>query len=172
MSQDTLSDVLRSVRLRGAVFFYVSGRSDWAAEAPASREIAPLLMRGVDHVIEYHVVARGSCWAAIAGVPPQRLSAGDVVMFPHGDAHVVSSAPGMRGELPDLRLFRKSTIEQLPLRVAYNGAHAPTPSPPSDIDDETTIVCGFLGCDLHPFNPLIASLPRLLHLRARPCWRG
>lgn len=30
---------------------------------------------------------------------------------------------------------------------------------------DTTLVCGFLGCDLHPFNPLIASLPRLLHLR-------
>jgi len=29
-----------------------------------------------------------------------------------------------------------------------------------------TIVCGFLGCDLQPFNPLIAALPRMLHLRA------
>jgi transcriptional regulator GlxA family with amidase domain len=27
-------------------------------------------------------------------------------------------------------------------------------------------VCGFLGCDLRPFNPLIATLPRLLHLPA------
>lgn len=25
-------------------------------------------------------------------------------------------------------------------------------------------VCGFLGCDLRPFNPLIASLPRVLHV--------
>jgi hypothetical protein len=28
------------------------------------------------------------------------------------------------------------------------------------------VVCGFLGCDLRPFNPLIATLPRLLHLKA------
>jgi AraC-like DNA-binding protein len=165
MSQDTLSDVLRSVRLRGAVFFYISGRSDWAAEAPPSRDIAPLLLRGVDHVIEYHVVARGSCWAAIPGGPPVRLATGDVVMFPHGDAHVVSSAPGMRGEPPDLRFFRESTLGQLPVRVAYNGANAPSTSR-SERDSETTIVCGFLGCDLQPFNPLIASLPRLLHLQA------
>jgi AraC-like DNA-binding protein len=34
--------------------------------------------------------------------------------------------------------------------------------PPASPD--TTLVCGFLGCDLRPFNPLIASLPRLLHL--------
>ena len=149
MSDDTLSDVLRSVRLRGAVFFYVSGSSDWAAEAPASREIAPLLMRGVEHVMEYHAVAQGSCWAAIPGGPAVRLSAGDVVMFPQGDAHVVSSASGMRGDAPDLRLFRETAKEQLPIRVAYNGANAPS-NTPSEVEGETTIVCGFLGCDLQP----------------------
>ena len=47
MSQDTLSEVLRGVRLRGAVFFNVSGHSEWAAEAPPARELAPLLMPGV-----------------------------------------------------------------------------------------------------------------------------
>ena len=26
-------------------------------------------------------------------------------------------------------------------------------------------MCGFLGCDVHPFNPLLAALPRLLHVR-------
>ena len=93
-----MSDVLRGVRLRGAVFFYVSGLGDWAAEALPAREIAPLLMRGVEHVIEYHAVAQGSCWAAIPGGPAVQLRTGDVVMFPHGDAHVVSSAPGMRGD--------------------------------------------------------------------------
>ena len=165
MSQDTLSDVLRSVRLRGAVFFYVSGCGEWAAEAPASREVAPRLMRGVEHVIEYHAVAQGSCWAAIPGGPAVRLSRGDVVMFPHGDAHVVSSAPNVRGDRPDLRLFSESTLDQLPLRIAYNGANRPSTAP-SELEGETTIVCGFLGCDLQPFNPLIASLPRLLHLRA------
>ena len=32
MTHDTLSDVLRNVRLRGAVFFSVSGNSGWVAE--------------------------------------------------------------------------------------------------------------------------------------------
>ena len=91
MSQDTLSDVLRGVRLRGAVFFYVTGSSEWAAEAPSAKEIAPLLMRGVEHVMEYHAVAQGSCWAGIPDGPSVQLFAGDVVMFPHGDAHVVSA---------------------------------------------------------------------------------
>jgi hypothetical protein len=74
MSQDTLSDVLRAVRLRGAVFFHVSGNSDWAAEAPAAKDIAPLLMPGVEHVMEYHAVAEGSCWAGIPGEAAVQLS--------------------------------------------------------------------------------------------------
>jgi AraC-like DNA-binding protein len=165
MSQDTLSDVLRAVRLRGAVFFYISGRSEWAAEAPPSQDIAPLLMRGVERVIEYHAVAKGACWAAIPNGPAVRLAEGDVVLFPHGDAHVVSSAPGMRGEPPNLRWFGESAASRLPLRLAFNGSNVPT-MVPSDANAETTIVCGFLGCDVQPFNPLIASLPHLMHLRA------
>ena len=165
MSVDTLSDVLRGVRLRGAVFFYISGNSEWAAEAPASREIAPLLMRGVEHVMEYHVVAKGTCWAAIPAGPAVKLSAGDVVMFPHGDAHVVSGAPGVRGAAANPRLFDPAAMGRLPLRLAFNGANTWSAAP-SDEDAETTIVCGFLGLDLQPFNPLISALPRLLHLRA------
>jgi AraC-like DNA-binding protein len=164
MSQDTLSDVLRGVRLRGAVFFHISGKSDWAAEAPAAKEIAPLLMPGVEHVIEYHAVAQGSCWAGIPGGPSVQLFAGDVVMFPHGDAHVVSSAPGMRGNA-DLSWLSSAQVDQLPLRIAYNGQDVVSAGPPEDSAD-ATIVCGFLGCDLRPFNPLIAALPRMLHLRA------
>jgi AraC-like DNA-binding protein len=164
MSQDTLSDVLRGVRLRGAVFFHVSGSSDWAAEAPSAKDIAPLLMHGVEHVMEYHAVAHGSCWAGIPGGPSVQLNAGDVVMFPHGDAHVVSSASGMRGIL-DPRWFSTVDLGHLPLRVAYQGQELVDPALP-DYHADATIVCGFLGCDLHPFNPLIEALPHLLHLRA------
>ncbi|MCE9657576.1 MAG: AraC family transcriptional regulator [Burkholderiales bacterium] len=164
MTQDTLSDVLRGVRLRGAVFFSITGSSDWAAEAPAGRELAPLLMHGVDHVVEYHAVARGSCWASIPGGPSVQLFAGDVVMFPQGDAHVVSSTPGLRGRA-DFGWFAEARIEQLPLRLAYNGTKLVASAPP-DAEAETHIVCGFIGCDLQPFNPLISALPRLLHLRA------
>ncbi|MGJ7508602.1 AraC family transcriptional regulator [Variovorax sp. GT1P44] len=164
MSQDTLSDVLQGVRLRGAVFFSISGCREWAAEAPSAKELAPMLMRGVDHVIEYHAVAQGSCWASIPGGPSVQLFAGDVVMFPHGDAHVVSSQPGMRGN-GDFGWFPDVSVEQLPVRLTYSGQNVMR-SAPTDTDVDATVVCGFLGCDLQPFNPLIDALPHLLHLRA------
>ena len=164
MSQDTLSDVLRNVRLRGAVFFNVSASSRWAAEAPAAAELAPMMMRGVDHVIEYHALARGSCWAGLLNEPPVQLFAGDVVMFPHGDAHVVASAPGMRGN-PDFSWFADARVDQLPLRLALGDDIVLHTAPPDD-HAQTNFVCGFLGCDRHPFNPLISALPRMLLLRA------
>jgi len=165
MTQDLLSDVLRAVRLRGAVFFDVSGSSDWAAEAPPGKELAPLLMPGVDHVMEYHAVAQGSCWAGILGGPAVQLHAGDVVLFPHGDAHVVSSAPGMRGNRDEVNQIADVKFDRLPLQLAYSGQGLLYPKP-EDAGADVTIVCGFLGCDVHPFNPLIAALPRMLHLRA------
>src|SRR5262245_65722714 len=90
MSRDTLSDVLRTVRLRGAVFYYIDGSSPWVAEAPPAPEIIPAIMPGADHMIEFHAVVEGSCWAAIVGESPVRLEAGDVILFPQGDPHVVS----------------------------------------------------------------------------------
>lgn len=165
MSHDTLSDVLRSVRLRGALYFHVSGARDWAAEAPASREIAAAVMPGSEHVMEFHVVLSGSCWAAVLGAEPVHLAAGDIIVFPHGDPHVVSSAPGMRAAPNAAGYFeRQAQRRPLPFSLHLEACEIRTGVDPGPSD--TVLVCGFLGCDLRPFNPLIASLPRLLHLRA------
>jgi AraC-like DNA-binding protein len=164
MSYDILSDVLRHVRLRGALYYRVGGSSMWAAEAPPSSDIAATVMPEVEHVMEYHVVTRGECWGAIVGEAPVRLQTGDILLFPHGDPHVMSSAPGMRAS-PDVTDQFTQKTGQLPFTLAHEGLDGPKQV--SGVEDYgTTLVCGFLGCDLRPFNPLIARLPRLLHLRA------
>ena len=164
MSQDTLSDVLRTVRLQGAVFFYISGGRHWAAEAPASRELASVVMPGAEHLMEYHVVTSGDCWAGIVGEPPVHLGLGDVILFPHGDAHVLSSTAGLRAN-SKASWFQETTSDQRPLRIAYEGTSGPMLAPPGHTG-VTTLACGFLSCDIRPFNPLIAALPRQLHLPA------
>jgi AraC-like DNA-binding protein len=164
MNQDLLSDVLRSVRLRGALYFHVSGTRDWAAEAPPSREIAAAVMPGSEHVIEFHAVISGAGWGAAVGGEPVRLGAGDIILFPHGDAHVISSAPGLRAPAdPEGYLARQA--KRLPFILHLDAREVRSGKAPGAASD-TTLVCGFLGCDLRPFNPLIASLPRLLHLPA------
>jgi AraC-like DNA-binding protein len=166
-AHDTLSDVLRTVRLRSAVFYSVSCDGDWVAEAPTSRDIAAAVMPEAEHVMEYHVLTAGECWAGIVGEPPVKMQRGDVVLLAQGDAHVVSSTPGMRAD-PDIAGYFDMGRTKRPFRIHYdNGAQAmvdldaPTAQPCS-----ATFVCGFIGFDLKPFNPLIATLPRMLHLPA------
>ncbi len=167
MSLDPLSDVLRSIRLRGAVYYYVSFGDVWAAETPASAELARALMPGAEHVLAYHLVARGGGWAAADREPPVRLAEGDIVMFPRGDAHVISSAPGLRASADDSDWRVTTRDAPKPITLAYHrGVLRPgAPLPASEAG--SVVVCGFIACDLRPFNPLIASLPRLLHLPAR-----
>src|SRR5688500_2294437 len=98
---DPLSDVLRSVRLRGAVFFYVSCGPEWVSVAPPSGQMGPVVMPGAEHVIAYHLMLKGSGWIGLDGEPPLRFTAGDVVLMPHGDGHVISSAPGLRPKAGD-----------------------------------------------------------------------
>ncbi len=166
MNQDPLSDVLSSVRLRGAVFYYVSCGDEWVAETPAAPELVAALMPGAEHVLAYHLIAKGAGWAATDGVAPVRLASGDIVMFPRGDAHLLSSAPGMHAQ-PDNSDWRFVTRnDPKPIAVAYHrGVMRPGALEPSE-EASTVVVCGFIGCDLRPFNPLIEALPRLLHLSA------
>jgi AraC-like DNA-binding protein len=131
MSGDTLSDVLRAVRLRGAVFYYIDGSSPWVAEAP-----------------------------------PARLERGDVILFPQGDPHVMSSAPGLRPPRgSDKRqVYYAPRPQQLPYSLSLRGSEVSTARLDGGGRDRATIVCGFLGLDTRPFNPLLAALPRVLHV--------
>lgn len=154
MKADVLSDVLRAVRLTGAVYFDFDLSSPWVAEAPPSRAIAEKVMPGADRVIEYHLIARGSCWGHLIDGEPIRLDEGDLIVFPQGDPHVLTSAPGLRAA-PDVAVFSRGT-QPLPLVYELGGGGP----------DRARIVCCFMGCDERPFNPLLSSLPRVIHIRA------
>jgi AraC-like DNA-binding protein len=154
MKADVLSDVLRAVRLTGAVYFDFELSSPWVAEAPPSREIAGKVMPGAQRVIEYHLIARGACWGHAVGQEPFRLREGDLIVFPQGDAHVLSSAPGMRAA-PDMSVFARPSAA---LPIVYElGGGGP---------DRARVICGFLGCDERPYNPLLTALPNVIHLSA------
>jgi len=154
VTADVLSDVLRAIRLTGAVYFDFELTSPWVAEAPPSREIAGTVMPGAQRVIEYHLLARGTCWGHVVGEEPMLLREGDLIVFPQGDAHVLSSAPGMRAA-PDMSAFARPST---PLPIMYElGGGGP---------ERARVVCGFLGCDERPYNPLLTALPKMIHLSA------
>lgn len=153
---DVLSDVLRTVRLTGAVFFDVDFTAPWVAETPPGAAIAANVMPEAEHVIMFHAITSGGGWAELLddSVPPFRLSAGDIIVLPMSDAHVLCSKPGMRAT-PDLAMYRRPTDRHLPIYIEKGEGGG----------EQTRFVCGYLGCDARPFNPVLQALPRLLHAR-------
>src|SRR6266404_1477339 len=152
MAADALSDVLRTVRLTGATYFDVVAKAPWVAEQPTREMVLPKILPGATHLISYHVVTQGHCYAATLDGEAIRLDAGEVVVFTKGDPHVMSSSPGMRADPVAPDALAAADTSQLPFFVNYGGD-----GPPS-----VKLVCGFLACDAQPFNPLLDNLPPII----------
>jgi AraC-like DNA-binding protein len=153
---DVLSDVLRVVRLTGAVYFDVHARAPWVAESPPGPTICAGVMPEFEHLICFHIVMSGACWVQLAdeSQPAIRLDAGDAVIFAGGDGHVMASEPGKRS-VPNMDLYQRPKDATLPFSLSELGGKG----------DETRFVCGYFGCNARPFNPIIRALPRIFHSR-------
>jgi AraC-like DNA-binding protein len=152
MATDALSDVLRAVRLGGAVYFDVAATAPWVAEQPTREMVLPKILPGAGHLISYHVVTEGRCFAGIIGAEPIAVEAGEVVVFTKGDPHVMSSSPGMRAAPVTGEAFDAAAASPLPFSVNYGGG-----GPPS-----VRLVCGFLACKTQPFSLLLDNLPAVI----------
>jgi AraC-like DNA-binding protein len=153
---DVLSDVLRAVRLTGAIFFDVEATAPWVAATPKGASIAGNVMPDAEHVITFHAVTEGYCWAELedGSSPPFRVAAGDIVMAPMADPHVLCSEPGMRAA-PNMGLYYRPSDRRLPFVLDQLGGGG----------EPARFVCGYLGCDIKLFNPVLRALPRLVHTR-------
>lgn len=143
---DVVSDVLRVVRLSGMVVFHAELTAPWGLAVPPASSMAKLLNLETRHLISFHAVARGRCISQLGGIDLQK---GDVVMYPHGDPHVLASDDAVvptpvGGLLPAISPERLAI-----LRHGGGGAI-------------TQLVCGFVHCDEAVFNPLSAGLPQVL----------
>jgi AraC-like DNA-binding protein len=163
MYPDMLSDVLSKLRLRGAVCFDMECSGDFAVAAPPLADAARHIVPGADHVIEYLAVLRGECWCSIPGGEWVLLQAGEVLIFPHGHAHIVASHAGMRheagGDSPTVQAGAT-----LPHSVRLQDSRMRS-AEPGEAPGAARVLCGFLACDGKPFNPLITALPDVLRAR-------
>ncbi|HEY9315355.1 AraC family transcriptional regulator [Williamsia sp.] len=152
---DVLSDVLLAVRLTGAVYFDIDARAPFVLQSPPTDVIAAKVAADAEHLIAFHVLTLGSCWLETVDEPgpPQMLRAGEMVIVSTGEEHLLASAQGLSGA-PDLSQYYRPLTEALPFVIDINGdsnaAHC-------------RIVCGYFACDRRPFNPLLESLPRMVH---------
>ena len=149
MAADALSDVLKSVRMTGAVFFSVAAKAPWVAEQLSRETVLPMILPGAEHMIAFHIVTEGRCFAHMIGGEAIELAAGEVIVFTRGDPHVMSSSPGMRADPVDGDSVAGA---RLPFTACFGDDGPPT----------AKVVCGFLACDSRPFNPLLDNLPPVL----------
>ncbi|HEX6800572.1 MAG TPA: AraC family transcriptional regulator [Ktedonobacterales bacterium] len=147
-SMDVLSDTLRVVRLAGAVFLNAWIRGPWAIVSPPAAQLALYLGLPSDCVALFHMLVEGDCWIALEGHNPVHLSAGDVIIFPRADQHVMGSALSIHPQ-PMATLLPPGPLEGIAQIEAGRAGQA------------TRFVCGFLHCDQR-FNPLVGALPGLL----------
>jgi AraC-like DNA-binding protein len=130
------------------VFFTAKFSSPWSVESPPPDQLARSLRLRAESIALFHVLVEGQCWVSIEGHAPLRMEACDVIIFPHGDPHVISSPMGARPQ-PISTLLPSQPSEEIP-QLDYGGG-----------GEATRFVCGFLHCDQR-FNPLIGALPTML----------
>jgi AraC-like DNA-binding protein len=151
---DAFSEVLNGVRLKGAVFFSAAFSEPWRLSTPHCREATLTLAPGASHIVIYHLVVDGSARACLAGGPDVGLSPGDIVVFPHGDAHHLSGGTGGNQVESAAVLAKIATRDLSPLHAGGGG---PT----------TRFVCGYLTCDPLLCGPILESLPAMLKVNVR-----
>lgn len=145
---DLLSDVLRVIRLTGSVFFTARLSPPWAFRSPAAAPLARSLGLRTGTLAHFHILVEGACTIRLEGGEPLRLTSGNMIVFPRGDAHVLASREGLEPR-PLSVLLERTRGEGVPTVEYGRGPEA------------ALFLCGYLHCDQR-FNPLVGALPRLL----------
>lgn len=151
---DVLSEVLKVVKLQGALFFNGEFSSPWSFCSPRSRNVAPYVAQGAHHVIIYHLVTEGQASARLMDGPRIALDAGDIVIFPHGDEHILENGPPTKAMdmLKELaRVFSQG------LKLSRHGGGG----------EVTKFVCGFMACEPRLSQVFLSGLPRVFKVSIR-----
>lgn len=150
---DALSETLRVVRLVGAIFINARFTAPWCYQSPRADTVAPMLEPGAERIVIFHLITEGECHVELEGQAPLRLTAGDVVVFPQGHAHRMTSRPGL---LPAAGARLDAVLSRRPRHLAYGGGGA-----------TTRLVCGYLACDARLASLLLAGLLPLIKVNVR-----
>ncbi|WP_193181256.1 AraC family transcriptional regulator [Nisaea sediminum] len=143
MSVDALSQILDAVRMRGSVYFHTSFAPPWSVRVPAFERVA-----------RFHMAMRGDCWLRVEGIDgPIRLKTGDLVVVPHGAAHVLADEP----DRPPVE------VDEVVRRSGYRGEGALAFGDPDDAE-ACKLFCGHFEFDESAVHPILGALPNVIHI--------
>jgi AraC-like DNA-binding protein len=151
---DALSDVLRVIRLTGGVFLDAAFSAPWCVVSRVGPEDCPT-MELPPSVVAFHYVIEGRMLVQADG-KSREVRAGEMVLLPRNDAHLLASDAGLPPAQVDPLVQR---TEGGLMRLEHGGGGA-----------VTRLVCGFVGAGVGR-HPLLEALPSMfaLDLNGKPC---
>jgi AraC-like DNA-binding protein len=152
---DAFSEILSGVKMHGAVFFTAEFSAPWGLSMPAANVMAAKLAPGAEHLVTYHLVIEGGAVVELADGQCTELRPGDVVIFPHGDPHHMSSGKGAIQPFPNYGINAKIKSRDLsPLHAGGGG-------------ETSRFVCGYMTCDPYLSRPILNGLPPVFKVNIR-----
>jgi AraC-like DNA-binding protein len=152
---DVLSEVLKAVKLDGAVFFNGEFAAPWCAREPDSGTMASYLSTEAKHVIIFHLVLEGRGYARLEQEDRTvSLTAGDIMILPHGDAHLMGNGPPVT-PVDTSQQLRQILAEGRMLSQLAGGGEL------------TRLICGYMTCDAQLSGVFLAGLPAMLKVNIR-----
>ena len=152
---DVLSEVLKAVKLDGALFYNAEFSAPWCLCSPASPTLAPYLSAGSRHVIIFHLLTEGHGYAQVEGDDrPLPLNAGDILIVPHGDPHAMRNGPLIK---PVDHAEEIRRILSQGLKVSRMGGGG----------EITKFICGYMTCEPQLSRIFLGGLPPMLKVHIR-----
>lgn len=150
---DALSDVLKSVRLEGAVYLNAEFTAPWCVSSKYGLTSVGERLAGAEHVVFFHFLVEGRCKLRLAsGGEVLEAGAGDLVMFTRDDRHLIGSDLHLAPVEADSLVEPPETDANF-IQMRHGGGGT-----------VTRFVCGYLACNRNVSRPLLDALPPMLRI--------
>jgi AraC-like DNA-binding protein len=147
---DVLSDVLKTVRLTGSIFFTSDLYEPWSVSSPPKELLRLHVDKRAECISLFHIITEGSCHFKVQAGKPFTVEKGSVIIFPHSHEHIMCSSFDLN-PVPVAQLLTPDTLSGN-AKIEYGGSGT-----------KTQFICGYLLCDQR-FNPLLGALPEIIIL--------
>ncbi|MEP7060910.1 MAG: AraC family transcriptional regulator [Betaproteobacteria bacterium] len=151
---DALSDILKSVRLEGAVYLNAEFSAPWCVQGQCGLVKVRERLAGAEHVMFFHFLTEGACKVRLSdSMEALDVNTGDVILLPQDDGHFLGSDPslapmGVAGLIGDAAVAEADFVQ-----IRHGGGGT-----------VTRFVCGYLACNRSVCRPLFEALPRVLRI--------
>lgn len=151
---DTLSGILKSVRLEGAVYLNAEFTAPWCLRGKFGMTSIRQRLAGAEHVVGFHFLTKGGCKVKLVeGVEVLEVGAGDLVLFPQDDRHLMGSDLHLAPLETETMNCGDAVADADLIQLRHGGGGA-----------ATRFVCGYLACSRSMLRPLLEALPRVLRI--------